>query len=499
MKLKFITAIAFSAMAIMSCDEDTTTIGGSLTNNNDKLVVSTKNYNVLTRSEIVDSVYSRERQCYIGQVKDPETNALIKSLFTAQFYMMEDIEDDMASSEDTLLYTPDGKIVVDSCVIQIFLDTKSSYGDTLTAMKLKVSELNRPIEGAGIHYTNFNPEEKGYIRKDGLQVSKMFTIRDLVRSDSIRNLIKTNQTTSTDNGYNDLIHISLNKPYTDKNGVEYPNYGSYIINQYAEHPEYFKNSYTFLHRLCPGFQFETSDGLGVMTRIQEIDMLMYYPHIFEGDTLQAYLRTTSTEEVVQTNQVVNDRQALLNLVEDNSCTYLKTPSGIYTEATLPVDDILGTHANDSLLSAKVIFQRANNQIAAKELAFNTPSKLLMIEKDSLNNFFEGNNLANNTYAYQTTLAANAYTYSNISNLITRMYKNKVEGVKADPNWVSKHPNWNKVLLVPIDEVTIANGSSSTGTTAVALKHMMGLTSTRLIKGTAEKPITIEVIYAKFQD
>jgi hypothetical protein len=166
---------------------------------------------------------------------------------------------------------------------------------------------------------------------------------------------------------------------------------------------------------------------------------------------------------------------------------------------LPVDDILGTHANDSLLSAKVIFQRENNQIAAKELAFNTPSKLLMIEKDSLNNFFEGNNLANNTYAYQTTLAANAYTYSNISNLITRMYKNKVEGVKSDPNWVSKHPNWNKVLLVPIDEVTIANGSSSTGTTAVALKHMMGLTSTRLIKGTAEKPITIEVIYAKFQD
>ena len=167
MKLKFITAIAFSAMAIMSCDEDTTTIGGSLTNNNDKLVVSTKNYNVLTRSEIVDSVYSRERQCYIGQVKDPETNALIKSLFTAQFYMMEDIEDDMASSEDTLLYTPDGKIVVDSCVIQIFLDTKSSYGDTLTAMKLKVSELNRPIEGAGIHRgERLHPERRSSGQQD---------------------------------------------------------------------------------------------------------------------------------------------------------------------------------------------------------------------------------------------------------------------------------------------------------------------------------------------
>ena len=74
MKFKFIAAIALSAMAIMSCDEDTTTIGGSLTNNSDKLVVSTKNFNVLTGSVLVDSVYTRERQCYLGNVKDPETN-----------------------------------------------------------------------------------------------------------------------------------------------------------------------------------------------------------------------------------------------------------------------------------------------------------------------------------------------------------------------------------------------------------------------------------------
>ena len=123
---------------------------------------------------------------------------------------------------------------------------------------------------------------------------------------------------------------------------------------------------------------------------------------------------------------------------------------------------------------------------------------MLIEKDSLNHFFEGNNLANNTYAFKTTLASNAYTFTNISNLITRRKNNKDEGLKTDPNWVANHPDWNKALLIPIDEVTISGSTSSTST-VVSLKHMMGLTSTRLIRGTAENPITIEVIYAKFKD
>ena len=497
MKFKFIAAIAFSAMAIMSCDEDTTTIGGSLTNDNDKLVVSTKNFNVLTGSVLVDSVYTRERQCYLGNVKDPETNTYIKSLFTAQFYMMEDVQDELPQP-DSLLSYENGEVVADSCTLQIFFDTKSSYGDTLTAMKLKVSELDRPIEGEDIHYTNFDPRARGFIRDGGLEVNQMFTLRDLKQSDSIRNKIKTNMTSTTDDGNYDLLHIRLNNPYTDKSGKVYNSYGTYLLRNYYEHPEYFKNTYTFLHRLCPGFQFETSDGLGLMARIQEVDLLIHYRIIYNGDSTKTYLRMTSTEEVLQTNQIINDRQALKALVDDNSCTYLKTPSGIYTEVSLPVDEICASHASDSLLSAKVIFNRLNNQTDAKELAFNTPSKLLLIEEDSLKHFIEGNNLANNTFAYKTTLTSNAYTFTNISNLITRMYNQKVDGLKADPNWVARHPNWNKVLLVPIDEVTI-NQSSSTATTTVSLKNKLGLSSTRLVKGTAEKPITIEVIYAKFQD
>ena len=48
MKLKFVTAIALCAMAILSCDEDTGTLGDSLTDEGNKLVVTTQNFNILT-------------------------------------------------------------------------------------------------------------------------------------------------------------------------------------------------------------------------------------------------------------------------------------------------------------------------------------------------------------------------------------------------------------------------------------------------------------------
>ena len=44
MKPKFLTAIAITAMAIVSCSVDTDTIGSSLTNETDKLEFSTRSF-----------------------------------------------------------------------------------------------------------------------------------------------------------------------------------------------------------------------------------------------------------------------------------------------------------------------------------------------------------------------------------------------------------------------------------------------------------------------
>jgi hypothetical protein len=79
MKHHFLTAIAVSAMALMSCSTDTDTLGSSLTNESDKLNVSTGIYQAHTRSVLADSVFARNFEIYFGQVKDPETGAHIKT------------------------------------------------------------------------------------------------------------------------------------------------------------------------------------------------------------------------------------------------------------------------------------------------------------------------------------------------------------------------------------------------------------------------------------
>ena len=89
MKSRLFTAIAFTAMALISCNEDTGVIGSSLTDEADKLALSTGIYQATTRSILADSVYARNYDCYFGKVKDPETGTYITSEFMAQFNMLE--------------------------------------------------------------------------------------------------------------------------------------------------------------------------------------------------------------------------------------------------------------------------------------------------------------------------------------------------------------------------------------------------------------------------
>ena len=501
MKLRLFTAIAFIAMAMISCTEDTDTIGSSITNDTDRLLFSTGVYNATSRSILADSVYSHNSDCYFGMVKDPETNTYVKSDIMAQFNMIEGFK---LPSEDKMLSKIDGEVVADSCCISLFVKYSKSYGDTLNAMKMRVSELNAPIDDKYTHYSNFDLKKNGYIRNDGLKINKMFTVRDLKLSDGNLYSLQHNipyQGTSSDSGYYDRILIPMNVPYTAKDGRTYNNYGTYVMRTYYEHPEYFTNSYRFVHNVCPGFNFEITDGLGVMANIMEIDIQMFYSFITPSDTT-AYtsLYLSSTPEVLQTAHIVNDRTALEDLVNDNSCTYLKSPAGIFTEVTLPVDEISQAHVNDSLLSVSISFSRQNSNVETSN-PISIPSNILMVHKDSLYSFFENKTMYDYKSSFYAALSStNTYSFNSIGNIITLMARQKAEGLKSDPDWVAKHPDWNKVVLVPVS-TTVKYSSDyygNTTSTVSAVGNQLGLSSTKLVGGP-NSPIEVKVIYAKFND
>lgn len=478
MKLLKYFAFLIVALTFVACDDTTDTLGASITNKVDNLSISSAIYHATSRSIIADSVFCQSNTGIIGKVRDPETGDYVTGDYMSQFGILSSF------TLDTLQYirdANDGIIQADSCFILV--SYSATYGDTLTPMKVTAYEMTRPMEETQKYYSNFDPIKEGYVSTDNYQGSSTYTL----------------------SGSSDAFKIHLNKPYT-KDGVTYNNYGTYIMQTWVEHPERFQNSYQFIHDVCPGFYIKHQGGLGNVAKAWNTEIQFYYKlrktiqvedsTVASGyrdsvATYLAYNRFDGTEEVLQTNKITNDVEAIRNLASDETCTYIKSPSGIFTEVTLPVEEIMNGYESDTLNTATITFYRENNQISNDEYTFDTPSTILMVPKDSLYSFFENGNVINNRTSYISTYneldsgEKNAYTFNNICNLVTSMYRNRDNG-----------DSWNKVVLIPVDVTYVTRNQQQYIT---KITHDMGLTSTRLVKGTEENPIEIKVIYSKFRD
>lgn len=480
MKTIIYTVIAImSCITIASCDDTTDSIGNSLTDNMDMLKVTTDTFNVATRSIVADSVLSRSTTGYLGKIRDIETGNYITGDFMAQFSTLENYK---LPEKDSIVSLQDGEVIADSCSIRLFYT--DYYGDSLATMNIIAYEMNEPMKEGVKYYSNFDPIAEGLIRNDGMKVNKTYTLTDLSISDEDR---------ADESSYTPNIKINLNKPYTDKNGVTYNNYGTYIMRMYYEDPDRFKNSYNFIHEVCPGFYFKTNDGIGSMAYITVSQLNIYFRYLNDS----TYVGTTSfsaTEEVLQTTNISNDKQNIADLANDNTCTYLKTPAGIFTEITLPVDEITENHSNDTINTAKISLTRINNN-THDEYSLSAPSTLLMIPKDSLYTFFENGDNVDYKKSFIATYSSstNQYTFNNISGMITYMADIKKKGLAENSNWLNEHPDWNRVVVIPVSVTT--NSSSQ----IVKIVHDMSLTSTKLVGGSENpyEPIKINVIYSKF--
>ena len=489
MKLFKLTAFIMAAFSMAACDDSTDIIGSSITNNVDNLTITDAAYNVTTKSLAAGSVLSKSNNGIIGKVRDPETGTYLTADYMTQVAPLSTF------SIDTLQYIKDangGEIKADSCFILV--SYQGTYGDTLAPMKVTAYEMSEALPEDRNYYTDFDPMAEGYVSKSNLHASATYTLSPSAGS----------------------FKIYLNKPF-EKNGTHYDNYGQYIMKTYYEHPDYFKSNYKFMKYVCPGFYIKHEGGVGNVADVWNTELQFFWKRQktvkakdgVTDSTVVSYgfNRFDGTEEVLQTNTITNDQASINNLVADGTCTYLKSPAGIFTEVTLPVDSIIKGHEADSLNTATVSFPRINNTDEDNKYAFDAPQYILMVPKDSLTSFFENGNIVNNRtsfYASYNSTNKNAYTFSNISNLITAM--NKVPASKRK-NADGTATDWNKAVLVP---VTISTVTENSTTVISKINHNMSLTSTRLVKGTDDYtatngkkvpagPIQIKVIYSKFRE
>lgn len=488
--LRLLTVLVIAALTFAACDDTTEGIGGSITNKIDNINISNSAFNVTTKSIVADSVLSRNNTGLIGKMKDPETGNYVKGDYMTQLSVLPTF------SVDTLDYIKQankGSIEADSCYLLVSYN--ASYGDTIAPMKVTAYEMTKPMAEDKEYYSNYDAFKEGWVSENNQHWSSNY---NLSNTSDVKN-----------------FKIYLNKEYKNKkDGKTYKNYGSYIMQTYAEHPEYFKTNYKFLHNVCPGFYIKNVGGTGNMAKIWNTELIFYWTRhktINKDSTAVGigYNRFDGTEEVLQLNKIENDTENLKKLAskDQEKCTYLKSPAGIFTEVTLPIEDIMKGHEKDTLNTATISFPRLNNENEDNPYNFATPSTILMVQKDSLQSFFEKSKLADSRTSYtasysSTGIYKNAYTFQNIANLVSAMYKNKGKG-----------ENWNKVVLVPVNVITTTQGYT---TVISKINHDMSLASTRLIVGTddpdkdyttdkktgkkvASGPIRIKVIYSKFKE
>ena len=477
--LRLLTVLVIAALTFAACDDTTEGIGGSITNKIDNINISNSAFNVTTKSIVADSVLSRNNTGLIGKMKDPETGNYVKGDYMTQLGVLPTFDIDTL---DYIKQANNGSIEADSCYLLVSYN--ASYGDTIAPMKVTAYEMTKPMAEDQEYYSNYDAFEKGWVSESNQHWSSNY---NLSNTSDVKN-----------------FKIYLNKEYK-KDGKTYKNYGSYIMQTYAEHPEYFKTNFKFLHNVCPGFYIKNVGGTGNMAKIWNTELIFYWTRhktINKDSTAVSigYNRFDGTEEVLQLNKIENDTENLKKLAskDQEKCTYLKSPAGIFTEVTLPIEDIMKGHEKDTLNTATISFPRLNNVNEDNPYNFATPSTILMVQKDSLQSFFEKSKLADSRTSYTASYSStgtnkNAYTFQNIANLVSAMYKNKGKG-----------KNWNKVVLVPVNVITTTQGYT---TVISKINHDMSLASTRLKRGIITtdsngketSPIQIKVIYSKFKE
>ena len=480
------------ALTFGSCDEDTAFVGSEIMPGKDNVSTSQNDYNVYSKSIKVDSVLANTNDCYLGSIIDPETRAKTSCGFLAQFHVMDNYK---LPDMKRMITDEQGKVIADSCDIRIAFD--KYYGDSLMTMKLYVHELdtNKVMKENVPYYTNLNPMD--YVKTDGgLHTSLAYTIKDLTRPE-----------TETD-GSKYLRSVVVRLP---------AEYGSYILNKYYENPKNFKNSYQFIHHVCAGFYFNTEGSVGSMINAEVSTMNVYFRYhttnAAGNDTIiDGLQRMGATQEVLQNTHIENMLPEGM-IDENNGYTYVKSPTGIFTEVEFPVSEIVaGEHYTDTINGAKISFRKHNDEVDSY-FRLSPPSDMLMVRKGVAFEFFEKRLLPDSKSSYLASFnpITNSYIYANIGQMLTIMKLERDMGAGVLPTdsedvrkskyvvWEKENPDWNKVLMIPVqaEYTTKTDIYGYPSKSLMSLSNSMDLNSVKLEGGNSNS-LKMTVIYSRFE-
>jgi hypothetical protein len=548
MKAKY-ALIALLAITFWGCDDNTAGLGlGMFPGSDQDINGQLKTYPVTTSSVPAGRIYAKTNIGYVGKFTDsqfgtyqvgflstlncPEGLTFPGLYNNTAFGNNNKITNTMvekASDDITLIHKNDdntGEVIGNIHTVELYLWYNNYFGDSLTACRLSVYELEKELEKAenkDYYYTDINPDE--FYKENDILGSKAYTAVDLSVKDSIRNL-------ST---YVPSVHLTFEKNIAER-------VGGNILRKFREAQEQgikFDNEEFF--KAFKGIYVKSNFGDGTVLYVDQVQMNVVYkcyaidsikgtPHLThdgKDSTYYAYRVFNSTREVIQANQLDNDSKIDELIKNDKSCTYLKTPAGIFTEAVLPISKINEELSGDTLNAVKLTFSNYNQSSNSSNFGMSAPANVMLIREKEKDRFFAKNLLNDGVSSFLTShsTSTNQYTFNNITGLINACVndrkaaerdineKGKVEYTVYDTEKGIDEPKstnditiweedtkWDKVVLIPVlvtYDSSNNNNYYGTSSNIIGIQHDLRPGYVKLKGGEEGGALNLEVVYTSF--
>ena len=474
MKIKtlLILAITLSTITFVACDDDLTSLGSSIQPGGDDIFVGsdTLNLTAVTRS-FNDSVYARTVYGLLGEYTDPVFGK-IKSDYLCEFYC----------AENSAFADPNKMgITIDS----VRLNTEFTYftGDTVSPMGLSVYEVTKSLKA--FFFTSIDPEN--YCDMQKLLGQSIFSIQDVPDTVISSTRIRTISTN---------LNLELGKRFYEK---------------WKTDSTTFKNS-NALKEFFKGVYVTTNFGSGSIINVDYTEFDIHYTYQIKNaantadSAVAGIFRLPVTPEVIQMNHVKNSPPADMNILDNKlekpapevgwpTQTYMSTPAGLYTEVTIPLDAIVNAAVagagKDAVINA-ANFKILGNTEKEAESGLSRPSDVLLINKDSLPNFFFNRKLHDAQTSFVTTRSStnNSYDFGNLASVINHYAKYyKEKGVSPLPDL--------KYLIIPVSATYTQTTNSSGYTVNVITDLYNQMFPTSAILRTEPKDMKMSIIYSKY--
>lgn len=479
MNLKTTVCSFLAVLFLISCDNETSGLGKSLVPEGDVMIVTADSCFASSRTILSpDSLLISGSGNILGQFTESGSNTTIHADFITQLSCMEGFEipdsvygiGNHTFPEEFIKQIGNQK----PFYANLRLYYSSFFGDSTNTVNIDIYTLDRMVDVKRKYYPDTDPSLFCDTDKEPY-ASITVSAWNLQNSDSIRD--------------KSSYYPSIAIPLPDS-------VAQFILESYydPERKHYFSGSIAFMENVFKGFYIRCSQGDGTMFYIDHAVLEVNFKSLAYDDDDAPYVESLMAEfpgnsEVVQI-QTIN-WTGLESQVADNSCTWIRSPFGVLTEITLPIDSMRDeVHV---LNSAQLLLSSAVTP--SNRFKPSIPTYLLLIRKDQLQGFFKRNNVADNVESFVTGYSTKfgTYTFSNIAAMVEKIYSEREDWKEANNGdndaFEAANPSWNKVVLIPITPVLDSRG------TALSYRLDLKLHQVKLIGGST--PIKIKTIRSKF--